>query len=101
MSATLLLLQPDRRHPDARTYQFYGSVTKCVEGVCKIYEEHLKRKYPDRSSITYDLSELFEFLDNFYELNCLVFQRETETFAPYTKEWIKEKITNYFKKQLN
>ena len=35
----------------------------CLQGVCKIYEEHLKRKHPDIPSITYDISQLFEFID--------------------------------------
>ena len=100
MSATLLLIQADPRYPESRTYQFYESVTECVEGVCKIYEEYLKAQYPHRSSITYDLHELYEYLDQFYELNCLVFQRETGTYAPFTKDWIKERITAYFVKQM-
>ena len=100
MSATLLLIQADPRYPESRTYQFYESVTKCVEGVCKIYEEYLKTKYPHRSSITYDLHELYEYLDQFYDMNFLVFQRETGTYAPFTKDWIKERITAYFVKQI-
>ena len=43
------------------------SVNKCLEGVCKIYEEHLKQPlYPN------DISQLFDFIDDLADLSCLV-----------------------------
>ena len=43
-----------------------------MEGVCKIYEEHLKRLNPNTPSITYDISQLFDFIDQLTDLSCLV-----------------------------
>lgn len=81
-----------------------------MEGVCRIYEEHLKRRNPNTPTITYDISQLFDFVDqvnNFSDsplsllipvclqltdLSCLVYQKSTNTYAPYNKDWIKEKI---------
>ena len=40
-------------------------------GVCKIYEEHLKRTHPNSPSITYDISQLFDFIDGLTDLSCL------------------------------
>ena len=40
-----------------------AQVNECMEGVCKIYEEHLKRTNPNIPSITYDISQLFDFID--------------------------------------
>lgn len=62
MSHTILLVQPGAR-PETRTYSDYESVNECMEGVCKIYEEHLKRRNPNTPTITYDISQLFDFLD--------------------------------------
>lgn len=62
MSHTILLVQPGSR-PETRTYSDYESVNECMEGVCKIYEEHLKRRNPNTPTITYDISQLFDFLD--------------------------------------
>ncbi|CAO2613315.1 Enhancer of rudimentary homolog [Lemmus lemmus] len=45
-----------------------------MEGICKMYEEHLKRMNP--------LSHL----------SCLVFREDTQTYKPYSREWIKERI---------
>lgn len=49
--------------PETRTYSDYESVNECMEGVCKIYEEHLKRRNPNTPTITYDISQLFDFVD--------------------------------------
>ena len=62
MSHTILLVQPGQK-PETRTYSDYESVNECMEGVCKIYEEHLKRQNPNIPSITYDISQLFDFID--------------------------------------
>uniref|UniRef100_A0A2K5LX65 Enhancer of rudimentary homolog n=1 Tax=Cercocebus atys TaxID=9531 RepID=A0A2K5LX65_CERAT len=56
MSHTILLVQPTKR-PEGRTYADY-------ESVCKMYEEHLKRMNPNSPSITYDISQLFDFIDD-------------------------------------
>lgn len=64
----------------------------CLEGVCRIYEEHLKRRNPQVAQITYDISQLFDFIDQLRDLSCLVYQKSTNTYAPYNKDWIKEKI---------
>ncbi|KAI8484766.1 hypothetical protein Bbelb_375290 [Branchiostoma belcheri] len=98
-SHTILLVQPGPR-PETRTYSDYDSVTECMEaGVCKIFEEHLKRSHPNSPSITYDISQLFDFIDQLPDLSCLVYQKSTNTYAPCNKEWIKEKIYIMLRKQ--
>ncbi|EDV33781.1 uncharacterized protein Dana_GF19121 [Drosophila ananassae] len=91
MSHTILLVQPGTR-PETRTYCDYESVNECMEGVCKIYEEHLKRRNPNTPTITYDISQLFDFIDTLMDISCMVYQKSTNTYAPYNKDWIKEKI---------
>ena len=65
MAHTILLLQANNK-PECRTYTDYESVNECMEGVCKIYEEHLKSTNPNLPSITYDISQLFEFIDQVF-----------------------------------
>lgn len=48
MSHSILLIQPSS--PETRTYSDYESVNDCLEGVCRIYEEHLKRRNPNTVS---------------------------------------------------
>ncbi|KAI6175715.1 Enhancer of rudimentary-like protein [Aphelenchoides bicaudatus] len=60
MSHTILLIQSTSK-PDSRTWSDYETVEQGMEAVCKIFEEHLKKVYPNESNITYDISELFLF----------------------------------------
>ncbi|XP_072153442.1 enhancer of rudimentary homolog isoform X2 [Bemisia tabaci] len=71
MSHTILLIQLSNK-PETRTYSDYESINECMEGVCKIYEEHLKRQNPNTPAITYDISQLFHFMDQLADLSCLV-----------------------------
>ncbi|KAJ9578247.1 hypothetical protein L9F63_005517, partial [Diploptera punctata] len=97
-SHTILLIQPGSK-PETRTFSDYESVNECMEGVCKIYEEHLKRQNPNTPSITYDISQLFDFVDQLADLSCLVYQKSTNSYAPYNKDWIKEKIYVLLRRQ--
>ncbi|XP_076464420.1 enhancer of rudimentary homolog [Babylonia areolata] len=98
MSHTILLVQPTAR-PDTRTYSDYESLNECLEGICKIFEEHLKRIHPTDQCITYDISQLFDFMDQLSDLSCLVLQKSTGTYVPHNKEWLKEKIYHMLRKQ--
>lgn len=158
-SHTILLVQPHARRPETRTYSDFESINEALEGVCRIYEEHLKRYVsktfcscclaeireitsclglnnkdgnvsehltfdetvavlfaywwflcashcplrtscmcnwcrlnPNQSQITYDIAQLFAFIDQLADLTCLVYQPATSSYAPHNKDWIKEKI---------
>ncbi|XP_048474150.1 enhancer of rudimentary homolog [Rhincodon typus] len=97
-SHTILLVQPTKR-PEGRTYADYESVNECMEGVCKMFEEHLKRMNPNSPSITYDISQLFDFIDDLADLSCLVYRADTQTYQPYNKDWLKEKIYILLRRQ--
>ena len=58
-----------------RTYSDYESVNECMEGVCKIYEDHSKQTNPNIPWITYDFSQFFEFNDQLADPSCLVYQK--------------------------
>ena len=49
----------------------YHVISTC-SGICKIYEEHLRQLNPHSPSITYDISQLFKFVDDLFDLSCLV-----------------------------
>jgi len=42
MSHSILLVQPNKRQ-DSRSYADFESVNEAMEGICKIYEEQLKK----------------------------------------------------------
>ena len=68
-------------------------------GVCKVYERYLKDTHPPKSVITYDIPQLFDFIDGIPDLACLVYQPNTKLYKPYNKEWIKEKVYNFLRKK--
>lgn len=91
MPHTYLLIQPGS-DPDTRSYSDFESLNECLDGVCKIYEEHLKAMNPKSPTITYSIDQLFAFIDQLPDLSCLIYQQATNTYLPYNKEWIKERI---------
>ncbi|XP_014781498.1 enhancer of rudimentary homolog isoform X1 [Octopus bimaculoides] len=97
-SHTILLVQV-QSSPDTRTYSDYDSLGECLEGVCKIYEEHLKRKNPNSPTVIYDINQLFDFIDRLNDINCLVFQKSTKTYIPHNQSWLKERIYHMLRKQ--
>lgn len=99
MSHTIVLIQPNSK-AESRTYSDYETVNEAMEGICRLFEDHLKRENPSAPSITYDIHQLFDFVDSLTDLSCLVFQRTTNTYAPYSKEWIKERIYTLLRKQV-
>ena len=58
---TIVLIQPTKK-PDGRTYSDFKGINEAMEGVCKLFEEHLKRQNPTKPQITYDVADLFDFI---------------------------------------
>ncbi|KAH8419446.1 hypothetical protein KR222_000201 [Zaprionus bogoriensis] len=96
MGHTILFIHP-KRSPLTRTYKEYESIKHCLESISMIYEEHLKRQSPDLPTITYDILQLFDFIDSFVDISCVVYQQSTDSYAPYGREWIKNKIYEQFR----
>ena len=98
MEHTMLLIQPSNKL-ETRTYSDFESVDECMEGVCKIYEEHLKRTYPNSPSITYDISQLFDFIDKLTDLSCFILDEKHQMYMPRGKHFIKDRIYSMLRGQ--
>ena len=98
MSHCIILIQTNPE-PESRTYCDFNSVNECMESVCKMYENHLKRIHPKVPTITYDLEQLFDFIDQLYDASCLVLNKNQLNYSPYNKDWIKERIYSLLKRQ--
>ena len=44
-----------------------------MEAVCQLFEAKLKQMNPDKKKITYDITDLFEFIDSLPDLGVLVY----------------------------
>lgn len=88
----ILLIQPTAM-VSSRSFFDYDSTSKCIEGVCSIFEANLRAsKSSEGPSITYTILEILEFIDKLYDLACMVYQKPTNSYAPYGKVWIKQGI---------
>eukprot|EP00347_Sterkiella_histriomuscorum_P015730 403355897 len=95
---TILLLQftPD---DNSRTFLDYDDIYKCVDGLCQLYEQKLKVQNPGKQEVSYDVSELFTYLDTLKDLGCLVYNANIKGYEPKSRDWIKGQIYNALKGQ--
>ena len=93
---TIVLVQYTASH-STRSYLDFETVSDAMDGVVKLYEQRLKQLNPGLRNITYDISDLFKYIDVLGDLSCLVFNAETNTYVPYGKEWIKSRVFQHLK----
>ncbi|OAF67988.1 Enhancer of rudimentary [Intoshia linei] len=98
MEHTLLMIQTEALMNN-RTYSDFDNVEECIEHICKLYETHLQNLYPNQDSITYDVSQLFEYIDEIPDIFCLTFNKECTNYVPHNKVWLKEIIYRQLKTQ--
>mmetsp|Transcript_3462 Transcript_3462/g.10720 ORF Transcript_3462/g.10720 Transcript_3462/m.10720 type:complete len:101 (-) Transcript_3462:154-456(-) len=97
MSHTILLVKVGQDDAD-RTWCDVPSVKAACESVLKMYEEHLKRTYPDVANIQYSVDDLFVYLDEFHDLSFMVHDRKTDMYVPHDRDWVKGRIFDMLKK---
>ncbi|RLN90025.1 hypothetical protein BBJ28_00010219, partial [Nothophytophthora sp. Chile5] len=106
---TIILVQYTR-DPNSRTYLDFESVNGGMDGVVKMYEAKLKQLNPSMKNITYDIQDLYTYIDSLTDLSALVvlidahltccrLDLETKTYLPCGKEWIKKKVFQVLKNQ--
>lgn len=95
---TILLVQPTQSKK-SRTFDDYETVNAAMDGVCRLFEQKLKERFPNRRNITYDINDLFGFIDELADLSCLVFNPQVRAYSPYGKDWIKKRVFAHLKRQ--
>jgi hypothetical protein len=68
---TILLVQADRS-PRSRTFYDFESKTAAMDGVVRLFEENLKNQHKAARTITYDVADLFAFIDSLGDISCLM-----------------------------
>ena len=84
---------------ETRSYLEFGSVPQALDALVKMYEHKLKELNPQTAHITYDISDLYKFLDSLKELVGLVLNPATNSYDPKDCTWIKEKIMAHLRGQ--
>ncbi|TYZ69384.1 hypothetical protein PybrP1_004733 [[Pythium] brassicae (nom. inval.)] len=67
---TIILVQYTR-DPNSRTYLDFESVNGGMDGVVKMYEAKLKQLNPNMKNITYDIQDLYNYIDSLVDLSAL------------------------------
>ena len=95
---TILLVQYDTTI-GSRTYLDNPSLGTAFDNICNLYETSLKAANPKATSISYDISDLYTFLDNFVDISILVYHEPVHGYLPRDREWIKKQLYTHLKGQ--
>ena len=68
-------------------------------GLCGMFERKLKELNPNLPKITYDINDLYNYIDTHTDLCALVLEPGTGAYSPYNKDWVKKRVFNHLKKQ--
>lgn len=80
-----------------RTFSDFETVNEAMNGICQLYEQRLKQMNPGVKNITYDITELYDFIDGLQDLCCLVFNGQG-AYQPHNKQWVKDRVYQHLKK---
>ncbi|EKX33120.1 hypothetical protein GUITHDRAFT_90822 [Guillardia theta CCMP2712] len=93
---TIVLLQ-ETASKSTRTFSDFESVSEAMNGICQLYEQRLKQMNPGMRNITYDISELYAFIDQLGDLCCLVYNGYG-AYEPHNKQWVKDRVFAHLKR---
>ena len=84
-----------------RSYLEFSTSAQAMDALVKMYEHKLKELNPKVTHITYDISDLYNFLDSLKELVGLVLNKAIGAYEPMDKDWIKESIMKHLRGHAN
>ncbi len=68
---TIILVQPAGK--PSRTFLDFETVPAAMDAVCQLFEKRLKELNPSMRSITYDVNDLYHYIDTLPDLSALVY----------------------------
>jgi len=95
---TIILVQEGADRA-CRTFMDYETVSKAMDGVCGMFERKLKQLNPNMRDITYDVTDLYNYIDMLVDLTALVYEPNMNAYLPYNKEWIKKRAYTHLRRQ--
>ncbi|KAE9589013.1 hypothetical protein Lal_00012596 [Lupinus albus] len=94
---TIILMQASQNR-GTRTFMDYDSVTHAMDGICALYERKLKELNPAIRNLSYDISDLYNFIDGLADMSALVYDSSIHAYLPHDRQWIKQKTFQHLKK---
>ncbi|KAK7260950.1 hypothetical protein RIF29_27252 [Crotalaria pallida] len=94
---TIILMQTSQNRA-TRTFMDYESITQAMDGICALYERKLKELNPAIRNLSYDISDLYNFIDGLADMSALVYDSSIHAYLPHDRQWIKQKTFQHLKK---
>ncbi|CRL07015.1 CLUMA_CG020008, isoform A [Clunio marinus] len=73
----------------------------CVKYICTMYEENLKKANSHLPQITYDISDLYNYIDDLKDMSCMISRDDSDEYIAYDKGWLKMKIFFVLRNEVN
>lgn len=81
-----------------RTFMDYNSISQAMDGICALYERKLKEINPAIGHLSYDIGDLYNFIDGLADMSALVYDHSIQAYLPCDRQWIKQKALQRLKK---
>ncbi|GLJ27658.1 hypothetical protein SUGI_0542760 [Cryptomeria japonica] len=94
---TIILMQTGQNRA-TRTFMDFDSVSLAMDGICGLYERKLKELNPAIQNITYDIEDIYSFIDGLADLSALVLDHSLHAYLPNDRKWIKQQLLKHLKK---
>ena len=94
---TIILMQTAQNR-STRTFMDFDSISQAMDGICGLDERKLKELNPTLRNITYDIADLYNFIDGLADLSALVYDHSIQAYLPYDRQWIKHRTFQHLKK---
>jgi hypothetical protein len=100
MVGKVLMLVQSKSDTDEGRYKSFGSLEEGFDFVVRIFEDRLRAQFAGKENFSYELIELYEFLDSLQEIACLVRSEETNSYVSHDLNWVKGKLYSHLTQQL-
>ncbi|KAL1290980.1 hypothetical protein HN51_059532 [Arachis hypogaea] len=94
---TIILIQSSHNRA-TRTFMDFESVTQAMDGICALYERKLKELNPAIRNFSYDIADLYNFMDGLADMSALVYDHSIHAYMPHDRQWIKQRTLRHLKK---
>ncbi|RDX81305.1 Enhancer of rudimentary-like protein, partial [Mucuna pruriens] len=94
---TIILMQTSQNRA-TRTFMDFESITQAMDGICALYERKLKELNPAIRNLSYDIVDLYNFIDGLADMIALVYDHSIQAYVPHDRQWIKQRTFQHLKK---
>lgn len=70
----------------------HSTVNDAMDSILKHYETKLKELNPHLVKISYEVNDLYSFIDKYHDICALVFNPKISAYVPKDRQWIKDEL---------